>query len=75
MAVPNDEGYRTLVTGSVDTNIKIWDLRKKACSATIKSHAKPIHALGISKTGEMIASGGADGMVKVGRVETERSLT
>ena len=63
--MPKDEGVRLLASGSVDTNVKIWDLRKKACSLTIKSHTKPIHSIDISKTAETVASGGADGTVKV----------
>ena len=54
-----------LVSGAVDTNIKLWDLRKRNCVQTIKSHTKPVNAIDISKNGDMIASGGCDGMIKV----------
>ena len=57
-----------LVSGSVDTNIKLWDLRKWNCVQTIKSHTKPVNAIDISKSGEMIASGGCDGMIKVDNI-------
>lgn len=53
-----------LVSGAVDTNIKLWDLRKWNCVQTIKSHSKPINAIDISNGGEMIASGGSDGLIK-----------
>ena len=31
-----------LASGSVDSNIKIWDFRQKSSIHTLKSHCKPI---------------------------------
>jgi katanin p80 WD40 repeat-containing subunit B1 len=54
-----------LVSGSLDTNVKVWDLRTKKSLHTLKSHAKPITCVDISTDGRVIASGSADSTVKV----------
>ena len=41
-------GHHILVSGSNDTNIKIWDLRSKSSASTLRSHDKPITDVQIS---------------------------
>jgi len=36
-----------IITGSSDTNAKVWDLRSKNCQHNIKNHNKKITALTI----------------------------
>jgi katanin p80 WD40 repeat-containing subunit B1 len=55
-----------LATGSLDTNVKVWDLRGKDCIRTFKGHTKGINHLSFSPDGRWIASGSEDGTVKVG---------
>ena len=57
-------GGAILVSGSLDTHIKIWDLRMKACVNTFKSHNDAITTIDISPDSKMIISGSEDGTIK-----------
>ena len=57
-----------MATGSFDTNIKLWDYRKKGCILTYKAHAKDVHCLRLSPDGRWLASGGHEVTVIV-RIE------
>lgn len=54
-----------IATGSTDCNVKIWDLRKKACVQTFKGHRGPVNVVQFSPDGSILASGGADGTIKL----------
>lgn len=54
-----------LASGSSDTNMKIWDIRKKRCIHTYKGHTRRIDVLKFTPDGRWIVSGGADNSVKV----------
>lgn len=54
-----------LASGSSDTNMKIWDTRKKRCIHTYKGHTRRIDVLKFTPDGRWIVSGGADNSVKV----------
>jgi katanin p80 WD40 repeat-containing subunit B1 len=54
-----------LASGSSDTNMKIWDIRKKRCIHTYKGHTRRIDVLKFTPDGKWIISGGADNSVKV----------
>ena len=49
-----------LVSGSYDTMIKLWDIRDKNCSATLKGHSQQINSLSISPDGSLLLSGSED---------------
>jgi len=36
-----------IVSGSSDTNVKVWDLRSKNCQQNIKTHNKKVNSLTI----------------------------
>jgi WD40 repeat protein len=55
-----------VVTGSLDTNLKVWDLRRKECIQTYKGHAKGITHVSVSPDGRWVVSGCEAGEVKVG---------
>ena len=57
-------GDNTVLTGAVDTNVKMWDLRMKQCINTYKSHTKEITCLDISPDAKMCVSGSTDGTLK-----------
>lgn len=52
-------------SGSLDTNLKIWDIRRKGCIHTYKGHTRGINAIRFSPDGRWVVSGGEDNIVKV----------
>lgn len=54
-----------LASGSLDTAIKLWDIRRKGCIFTYKGHNRMVNSLKFSPDGQWIASAGEEGMVKV----------
>lgn len=52
-------------SGSMDTNLKIWDIRKKGCIHTYKGHTRGISTIRFSPDGRWVVSGGFDNVVKV----------
>ena len=52
-------------SGSLDTNVKIWDNRKKNHIQTYKGHSKGIKVIRFSPDGRWLVSGGDDGLVKL----------
>ena len=52
-------------SGSVDTNLKIWDIRRKTCIQTYKGHTRAVRQILFSPDGRWVVSGGDDGMVKL----------
>lgn len=49
-----------MVSGSYDTNIKVWDLRTKDYVHMFKGHTMLVNCLAGSPDGKIIASGGSD---------------
>lgn len=49
-----------VVSGSQDTNVKLWDLRSKRSVFTLKMHSKPINCVAIAEDSKFIASGASD---------------
>jgi len=52
-------------SGSSDTNLKIWDIRKKGCIHTYKGHTQGISTIKFTPDGRWVVSGGLDNVVKV----------
>ncbi|XP_039019727.1 katanin p80 WD40 repeat-containing subunit B1 homolog KTN80.1-like isoform X2 [Hibiscus syriacus] len=49
----------------MDTNLKIWDIRKKGCTHTYKGHTRGISTIRFTPDGRWVVSGGFDNVVKV----------
>jgi hypothetical protein len=54
-----------VASGSLDTNVKVWDTRSKTCTQTYKGHAHPVGCVTFSPDGRWLASAADDGVVKV----------
>lgn len=52
-----------LVSGSSDTNMKIWDVRHKKCVVTYKGHDKELTCARFTPDGTCCATSGKDGML------------
>ncbi|XVF44635.1 hypothetical protein PTKIN_Ptkin02bG0139700 [Pterospermum kingtungense] len=52
-------------SGSLDTNLKIWDIRKKGCIHTYKGHTRGVNAVRFTPDGRWVVSGGEENIVKV----------
>ena len=62
---PLDEKNNLLVSGSLDNNIKLWDIRQKQCITTWKGHSSPLNCIDCSPDGNWVVSGSHDRMIKV----------
>lgn len=57
--------FNKLASASYDTNIKLWDLRSKDNTVTLKHHTKPICSIDISPDSKLLISGSDDNTVKL----------
>lgn len=62
-------------SGSDDTNIKIFDVRKKGCMQTYKGHAVGVSCIKHSPDGRWLVSGDMHGVVKVWDLSTGKIVT
>ncbi|CDW88994.1 katanin p80 wd40 repeat-containing subunit b1 homolog [Stylonychia lemnae] len=63
---------RILLSGAIDTNVKIWDIRMKTCINTFKSHNEQITCVDISPDCFTIISGSQDGTIKLWDLKTNK---
>src|SRR5260370_135561 len=56
---------QTLVSGSDDETIKVWNLPTGELLDTLEEHSGSVYALAISPDGQILASGGADRTIKI----------
>ncbi|MGD1862221.1 MAG: protein kinase [Leptolyngbyaceae cyanobacterium] len=64
----------TLVSGSLDDTIKVWDLQTGAEAATLNGHPRGVNDLRISTKGQVLVSCGDDGTVKVWNLAASRLI-
>lgn len=64
----------TLVSGSLDDSIKIWDLQNGVEIASLKGHARGVNDLRISTKGQVLVSCGDDGTAKVWNLAAKRMI-
>jgi len=70
--VASDEDGQMMITGSVDTNLKIWDLRTGKASHTFKNHSKSVNCAKFSPDVNWVASGGSDGNTYITDLRTNK---
>ena len=56
---------RTIVSGSTDNTIKVWDLKSGDCLRTLGGHSSSVYAVALAVDGRTIVSGSTDNTIKV----------
>src|SRR6476469_8837123 len=56
---------KTIVTGSGDKTIQVWDIVTGESLGTLEGHSDRINSLAIAPDGKTIVSGSEDGIIKV----------
>jgi WD40 repeat protein len=65
---------QTLVSGSADKTIKIWNISTGQEVHTLKGHSNYVNALVISSDGQTLVSGSADKTIKVWNISTGKEI-
>jgi WD40 repeat protein len=65
---------QTLVSGSADKTIKVWNLSTGQEILTLKSHLNPINTVVISPDGQTLVSGSADKTIKIWNLSTGQEV-
>ncbi|CAL1300331.1 unnamed protein product [Larinioides sclopetarius] len=59
-ALSIDSNRRTLISGSHDCTVKIWDLEESTCLSTISAHSAPVYAICVSPNSRYFLSASED---------------
>lgn len=60
---------KSLVSGSGDTTVRLWDVETSTPKTTFKGHSNWVLAVAFSPDGKFVASGGMDGELRIWSVE------
>ena len=63
---------KTVVSGSADRTLKVWDLATGKCRATFVGHTDRVWGVAVTPDGKTVVSGSKDKMLKVWDIETGR---
>jgi hypothetical protein len=69
-AVAVSPNGQTLVSGSYDSNIELWDLYSSEVLRSFSGHSDAIRAVAISPDNQTLVSGGGDGTIKIWNLQT-----
>jgi len=61
---------KTVVSGSRDETLKVWDLATGHCRATFKGHTGVVNGVAITPDGKTVVSGSSDNTLRVWDLET-----
>ncbi|NCT45919.1 MAG: WD40 repeat domain-containing protein, partial [Microcystis aeruginosa G11-09] len=65
---------KTLVSGSWDNTIKLWDVETGQEIRTLKGHDNSVYSVNFSPDGKTLVSGSADNTIKLWNVETGQEI-
>ena len=63
-----------LLSGSLDTSVRLWDLRKKGAVGIYKGHRDRVTTVCFSPDGEWFVTGGADNQLRLVDMRTGKAL-
>jgi WD40 repeat protein len=77
LLLDNVEGEQNiLVSASDDSTVKVWDIRASTNPVfTFSQHQGPINTVSISPDGNWVASGGAEGALKIWEINSGKLIT
>jgi elongator complex protein 2 len=69
---------KLIVTGSVDRTIRLWEATEAQqsgyiCSCVLEGHEGTVNAIAVARDSDIVASGAADGTVKIWRIARSES--
>ena len=70
----NQCGWSTLVSGSLDQTIKVWELSTGKEMRTFRGHTDTVHSIAMSADGETLVSGSWDQTIKVWELSTGKEM-
>ncbi len=73
-AVAISRDGQTLVSGSEDDTIKVWNLKTGQLSQTLTGHSNTVRSVALSPDGQTLVSGSADQTIKVWNLYTSKLL-
>ncbi|KAB8335892.1 protein kinase, partial [Scytonema tolypothrichoides VB-61278] len=62
---------KTLVSGSLDNTIKIWNLQTGELKSNLTGHTKSVDSVAISPDGKTLVSGSLDNTIKIWNLQTD----
>ncbi|MBD1890611.1 serine/threonine-protein kinase [Coleofasciculus sp. FACHB-SPT9] len=65
---------KTLVTGSIDQIVRVWDLKAENSNQTLSDHSGRVYDVAVSPDGQTLASGSEDNTIKIWNLHTGELL-
>lgn len=66
--------HQTLVSGSSDKTIKVWNLNTGQLIRTLSGHTDTVRSVALSSDGQLLASGSGDKTIKLWNLQTGKEL-
>lgn len=66
---------RRMVTGSMDSSLRLWDLKTGAVLKNMEGHRSAVRTMAVSPDGKLIASGDESGVLIAWHGESGETLT
>ena len=65
-----DDESNSILSGSHDNTLKIWDVETGECTKTLNGHTDVVYCCAVSRLGKWVLSGSSDKTLKIWDVET-----